>query len=45
MEKKPELKSDPVCVWEEVGGREKEVIPQVEKHWCCGTGESGGVGV
>ena len=34
-----------VPFWEEVGGREKEVIPQVEKHWCCGTGESGGEGV
>jgi len=34
-----------LCMWEAVGGREKEVIPQAEKHWCCGTGESGGEGV
>lgn len=38
----PGLESDPVCVGG--GGREgKEVTPQAEKRWCCGTGESGGV--
>ena len=34
-----------LCVWEEVGGRGREVTPQAEKRWCCGTGGSGGEGV
>ena len=32
-------------MWEVVGGRGREVTPQAEKRWCCGTGGSGGEGV